>query len=221
MQPEEAQEINDEYEIGVTSATPEIRKARLGALMGRLDRIAVGEEGALQFEEWCLESIRMLWAGHLRNIELHPNRNAAQRRDVVGTNLSEKGAFKRILQDYGSRQVVFEVKNYSNISASEFRQMLSYLDGEYGRCGFVITRDTEIELRSGAELEWVRELYNRHPRVLILRLTGRWLAGLLSKLRSPAKHDQGDEQLNKLLDTYVRLYMGGQSHAKPAKRRKK
>jgi hypothetical protein len=42
---------------------------------------------------------------------LKANGNASARRDIVATNEAIKGFWKRIRDDYGTRMVVFEVKN--------------------------------------------------------------------------------------------------------------
>ena len=86
--------------------------------------------------------------------------------------------------------------------------MLSYLTGEYGKCGFIITRDKGIELSKDKEVKWVKELYDKHNGVLIVKLTGSFFASLLSKLRNPQRHDEANVRLNKILDTYTRLYLG-------------
>lgn len=206
---EEAAEIHDEYEVEVFSEAPEIRNRRIGQLMSRLDKIPVGLEGASEFEDWCLRVLRICFSGPLRNFELHPNASATQRRDVIASNLSEAGAWRRVLEDYRARQVIFEVKNKNGIDPDEYRQMHSYLHDEYGRVGFIITRDKRMELYSGPELEWTRELFNKH-RVLVVKLTGNSLFSLLSKLRSPEKlkkADPCDFAVNKWLDTYERLYL--------------
>ena len=218
LEAEKAQEIFDEYDIEVTSDTPEIRSAQLGRMIGELDRLEEGTQDAAAFEEWCHLAIRVLWGGHLRNVELRPNRNATQRRDVVATNLSESGSWQRIRQDHGTRQVVFEVKNFSGLGPQEFRQMLSYLTGDYGSLGFIVTRDQSIDVQAGSELEWIREFWARTPRVLVVRLTARWIAKQLSRLRGTRKHDEPERQLGKLLDTYVRLYVGGQVKKRRRKR---
>ena len=204
-------EIHDEYEVEVFSEAPEIRKRRIGQLMGKLQRIALGEDGASEFEDWCHTAIKICFSGPLRNVELHPNGNAPQRRDVVASNQSEQGVWRRVLDDYKSRQVIFEVKNKSGIDPDEYRQMLGYLHDDYGNLGFVVTRDQRFELYSGPELEWTRELWNKH-RVLVIKLTGNYLCSLLSKLRSVErilKVDPCDQAVNKLLDTYTRLYLSG------------
>ena len=219
----EVEEIHDEYEIYVSSQTPEIRKGILSKHIAQLGKIPSGEAGATQFEQWCLKTIRVLFAGQLANIELHPNKQAAQRRDIVGTVVAERGVWRRILEDYGTRQVVFEVKNFGGLEASAYRQVLSYLVDEYGNCGFIVTRDEDIDLVKGStELQAAKEIYDKHEK-LIVKVTAKFLAGLLSKARSPQKHDEGNVRLNKLLDTYVRLYMsgGGVAARKNTRRKRK
>ena len=210
LKPDEAEEINDEYEIHILSQTPELRAHKLGQMISGLEKIPLGNDGAILFEDWCVEAVRVAFAGKLRNVELHPNKTATQRRDIVGTNLSSTGAWKRIYDDYKSRQVIFEVKNYAKIGIEEYRQMLSYLSGEYGNLGFIITRDDSHNLVKGADLDHFLEMHNRHDKTIV-KLTGRYLCTLLSKLRSPQKHDEPDHLINKLLDTYSRQYVSGQA----------
>jgi hypothetical protein len=211
---EEAAQIHDEYEVEVYSEAPEIRKRRIGQILGELDRIPLGAEGAKMFEDWCLKAVRICFSGPLRNIELHPNKDAPDRRDIVASNQSEKGAWKRVLDDYKSRQVIFEVKNKIGIDPDDFRQLHSYLYDDYGRMGFIITRDKSAELYSGPELDWTRLMFHRNN-VLIIKMTGSLLSSLLSKLRNPEKLDPGEVSINKTLDKYTRLYMAGAKLAKP------
>ena len=78
----------------------------------------------------------------------------------------------------------------------------------------MITRDKRPDLYSGPELEWTRELFNKH-RVIVVKLTGTFLYSLLSKMRSPNKIDPGEHSLGKILDNYVRLYLSGAKISKP------
>jgi hypothetical protein len=83
----------------------------------------------------------------------------------------------------------------------EYRQMASYVVGEYGTAGFIVTRDDEGPL-SDLELPWMKEIYNGQ-RKLVVKLTGRFFGRILSKLRSPQRHDEADLQLDLLLDRYA------------------
>ena len=196
-----------------------IRNARIAELIGELSRIDEGTEHASAFEQWCRQAIRICFAKGLRNVELKPNKNARTRRDIVATNLGEGNAWRRIYDDYSTRQVVFEVKNYKNIAASDYHQMTSYLSGEYGKLGFIVTREETIDLYSDRDVEWVRELYLSHE-IIVIKLTGKYLAKLLGKLKNPQKHDVVNNALHTLLDTYSRLYLAGQKKSMLPKKRK-
>lgn len=214
----EAEEINDEYDIKVQSITPELRGARIGQIVAQLDQIPHGREGDRDFENWCLESLRIIFAAHLVNIQHQPNGAAVQRRDIVGTNNEKSDFWKRVYSDYKARQVIFDAKNFSDLGPTEYRQMQSYLTGSYGKLGFIINREKEEHLINGKDLDWVREIYTGHN-ALIIKLPAKFLCKLLQKLRSPEKHDAVDKQMYSLLDTYERNYLGiKSSRTKKAKR---
>jgi hypothetical protein len=210
LDPEQAAEINDEYEIKVASATPQIRISRLNKLMSEYTSILTGAEGARDFEAWCLDAIKICFAGKLDNIELHGNKNSTNRRDILGTNLGKPLLWQRIQQDYGTRQVIFEIKNYEELTQEDYRQMLSYLSGRYGRLGFFVTRGHGIGLERNKELDWFKSMNTDHN-VVIIKLTARFLSDILGKLRNPKKHYAADQAVSSLLDTYERLYLGQQT----------
>lgn len=208
-----ASAINDEYDVRVKSETPELRRKSLGQLESELNGIAIGAGGAYAFEEWCFRVIRILFSGGLRNIVLHPNRIGLQRRDIVGTNHGSTAFWGRVLKTYDSSQVVFEVKNFSELDRDAFFQINSYLSREYGRIAFFITRRVDLNLQKGRELAWVRELRNQHDKIAII-LSARFLVSLLQKIRNPSKHDAAEEALDKLLDQYLRNYFGETANRK-------
>lgn len=217
---EEAEEINDEYEIHVASQTPEIRRSRLVRLRDQLRRIPQGREGEREFEEWCLHFVQLAFGGHLKNIEHHPNGAATQRRDIVGRNDGLTPLWQRILVDSKVRQVLFEAKNFEEIGAGEARQMASYLVERYGDLGFIMSRSPDEQLRAGVELDWVREIWNTQKK-LVVRLSQGWILRLLGKLERPVKHDVANEELARLLDTYERLYLAGGGIIGPRRERRR
>ncbi len=203
-------EIDDEYDdlkIDISSSNLEQRKNRLGRLINSLTATQCGLKDCALFEEWCKEALRVVFSGSLSNLELHPNGASSLRRDIVARNTGNRSAWKRILEDYSGRQVIFEAKNYEDaLGPDEFRQMSSYLNGPYGRLGFIINRSNEMNLVGGSELDWVRQSWNSEKK-MIIKLNAKYLCKLLSKLRNPQKHDEPDESLNGLLDKYERLYL--------------
>jgi len=203
---EEAQEIHDDYEIEVQSDSPELRTKRIGQLISKLQDIPVGQEGATEFHDWCLTALRVIFAGSLRNIEKNPNSGAVQRRDIVAMNPGSSDFWRRVLHDYDSRQVTFEIKNYAELTPDDYRQLSSYLSDTYGRIGFIICRSSDKELRADKDLAWIREVYvSQHK--LIVMISYKWLTDFLSKVRNPQKHNAVDKAMDKMLDTYHRNYL--------------
>ena len=127
----------------------------------------------------------------------------------MATNLAQSGAWQRIREDYGTRQVTFEVKNVEHLTSADYQQMLSYLGRDYGLVGFFIMRLGTTDLRKGKEVDWVRDIYSRHG-VLVIKMTAEFLKKQLRKLESPQKHDAVDDSIHSILDTYSRLYVVGQ-----------
>lgn len=213
----EAEQIHDEYEITIRSESSDQRKSVLGQLMSQYSAIPEGHAGASDFEVWCKRAVEICFAGHLDNVELKGNGAAVQRRDIIATNQAQGGVWKRILDDYGSRQIVFEVKNYDSIGIQEFRQAHSYLDREYGKFAVILCRDNEFGLRRGNELEAFREYYLKG--YLIIKFPASQLVTILSKLRNPEKLDAGSKALDKILDHYIRVHASGQGLPMPRRKR--
>lgn len=212
-----AEQIFDEYEITIHSQSADQRAASLGRIISELNTITLGAEGASDFEDWCKRVVEIAFARELINIQLHPNQLAVQRRDVVATNQGLNGFWKRIRDDYETRQVIFEVKNFEEIGIVEYRQMNGYLTREYGRMGLIICRDKQPGLVKGRELEAFREFY--HQNKVILKITANSLIGILSKLRNPNKIDAGDVALGHHLDMHIRLYSTGQTDSTASRKR--
>jgi len=217
---DDAEEIYDEYDITLVSEEKERRKKALGQRITALGNITEGHSGQDEFEEWCCEAVKVAFSGYLRNVQLRPNASATQRRDIVATNTGEGNVWSYILSAYKAHQVIFEVKNHSELGPAEFRQMLSYLTGPYGNLGFFINRAKKWQLEKGKALDWVQEMWKTHSK-LILILPASVFSDIMSKLRSPQKFDVATDLLEKILDTYERMYLSGQPSIQARKRKAK
>lgn len=207
IEPGLASEIHDDQELDLRTFDPEARNKILGRLISRIREIPIGDEGANDFEKWCFESLSILFANALLNIELHPNKNAIQRRDIIASNPARTELWNRVLNDYGTRQVIFEIKNYSGLTADDFRQLGMYLNDKYGNLGFVITRAEVKEPSGERDLKWIRDIYNKNDHRLIVVLSYHSIIEYLSKIRNPKKYAHVEESLGKMLDTYHRMYL--------------
>src|SRR5437667_9195515 len=141
----------------------------------------------------------------MTNPQLKPNTCAVQQRDVVATNMAKDGFWNRILADYRSRQVVFEVKNYEEIGPDDFRQLTSYLTGEYGEFGVIVSR-SRSESPTETEKTWIRTMWTDQRRIVMI-LPAVVLARCVSKLRDARRFDYTEDTLNKRMDLLVRSYL--------------
>jgi hypothetical protein len=199
-------EIHDDYTAYDSGEAAEIRTKLIGGLVAELPAVSVGDDGASKFEEWCLRVIKILFAGKLSNPELHPNGNAIQRRDIVATNCAQGGFWQRVITDYSSRQVIFEVKNFAEMNFDVYRQAALYAKSvKYGNFVILITR-TNQEGLTHKEKGWLREIHQTVG-VVIFTLPAVVLSRCISKLRSAHRFSYTENYLGKSLDTYERNYL--------------
>ncbi len=200
-------EIHDDYEIRPSDTAPALRNRRLGQLVADLTDVRHGRDGASDFENWTLRTCRILFSGQLKNFELHPTTGGVQRRDVVATNNAESGFWKRVLDDYKSRHIVFELKNFEDLSIDDFRQSLSYSGRQYGRFVIIVHR-SDAEGLSQKVRAWVKEFWDQHE-TLVMTIPTVVFARCLRKARSPItkRRSYVDRILSKRLDTFERKYV--------------
>ncbi len=205
------QEIQDEYEIEILAKDISVRRRDIGQHVSFVGNIPLGKESGApsKFEEWCRKTIIKCFSNGLQDIELHPNRNSSQRRDIIALYNGAKGVWERIYKDYGCRNIIFEVKNYENATIEDFRQFWSYLSnsGNYGRLMFYICRANDHN-PTEHDLEWIKEGYfQQEKKVICIKLTDKFLCGILSKFRNPERINPAESAITKLLNTYERLYL--------------
>jgi len=184
----QAEEIHDEYDISVTETNLELRQKKLNQVISALGQIPLGTAAQAEFEEWCCKAISTAFAGALRNVELRTRRGVPSRRKVQALNLSKTGQWARVYEDYGARQVIFLVENNRDVGQERFQEAASETSEPNGKAVFLITRDESTEMRRDGDLAWVREIHGTKG-IVVVKLTGKFLAGVLGKLRNPPKHD--------------------------------
>ena len=200
-------EIHDDYEVRPTDTALALRNRQLGRLIADLTDVPHGPAGALDFESWMLRTCRILFSGQLSNFELHPTTGGVQIRDVVATNIAESGFWKRVIEDYKSRQVVFELKNFENLSIDDFRQSLSYSGRQYGRFVIIVHR-SDAEGVDHKVRAWAKEFWDQHE-TLVMTIPTVVLVRCIKKARSrrTRKRSYVDRILGKRLDTFERSYV--------------
>ncbi|MDN4052263.1 hypothetical protein QPK32_04180 [Massilia sp. YIM B02763] len=176
-------------------------------LAASLDFIYDGEDGAGLFEVWCKSCISLLFGKSFISVELHPNGNAPERRDIVAENCGDTYFWKRILEDYRARLVVFEVKNYSDIGVNELRQTASYLNQpHYGNIAFLIYR-TELEKPTDNMLKHFRLQYNSgYDKKVNVLISTRFMLEMLNSLIHGNTHNP-ERMMRHMLNLHLQKYL--------------
>lgn len=196
-------QINDEYEVPRSDEPIDLRLQRLGRLPEELSGIQTGQAGSSAFEVWSLRAVKLLFSGSLANSELKPNpANALNQRDVVATNTTKSTFWRRVYEDYQSRQVLFECKNYEELTPDDFRQVLDYSTGEYGRFAIVVRRGRNDTLTEN-EKNRIKALFFEHKRLIMIVPVTLFVL-CIRKLRTPKKYDYAEFTMSKHLDYIVR-----------------
>lgn len=212
-------QVNDEYGGDLTDEPVALRLRRLGQLPEELSSIGLGHAGSHQFEKWVVRAVRLLFSGPLTNIELKPNPSVAlNQRDVVATNSTTSEFWRRIYEDYRSRQIIFECKNYEELTPEDFRQVLDYATGEYGNFIIVVRRGKTDTLTEN-EKDRTRSLFYDH-KCLVAIIPVSMLALCIRKLRTPKRYNYTEFVMSKHLDWIVRSVLS-MAHAPRYKQKRK
>jgi hypothetical protein len=88
------------------------------------------------------------------------------------------------------------------LTPDDFRQVLDYTSGEYGRFGLIIRRGGSEALTDN-EKDRTKQLFFEHKR-LVLVVPAPILALCIRKLRTPKKYDYSEFTMSKHMDYIVR-----------------
>ena len=209
-------ELYDDYKAHVNSELGDMRTRRLGQLVSELPSCPEGQKGSHEYEQWVLRTCQILFAGSLANFQLHPAPDGIQRRDVLATNQAERGFWRRVLEDYKCRQVIFEAKNFANLGLEDFRQALSYSGNQYGQLVFLVNRINNEGMDNKVR-GWIKEMWYQHN-VMIMPLPTVMLTRCLKKIRNPKRRDYTEQVLSRRLDTFERDYLSLNHTQKSRKR---
>jgi hypothetical protein len=116
-------------------------QAVLQAQIDNLKTCPTGKDAAVQFETIVGNVIRYCFLGHLENSESQVNDcDNTKRRDWIVANRATTGFWQMVKIKYHAVQIVWECKNFSDLSAEDFRQIGSYLNTTIGLFGIVCYR---------------------------------------------------------------------------------
>ena len=109
-------------------------RTKLDLLIEQLKSMPKGADDANAFEDIVGEVIRLCFFRVLDNVEEQVrNVDGTIRRDWVASNRAQSGFWELVNNRYQASQVVFECKNYENLSSGDFHQAQAYITRAGGR----------------------------------------------------------------------------------------
>lgn len=118
----------------------EYRKA-LEGIQSDLSNLGRGSGGAEAYEVLVGKIIKYCFFKSLSNVQEHVRTHDGRSiRDWIAGNHSQSGFWKLIRDRYSATQIIFECKNYNDLSADDFAQISHYLNNRIGRFCVVVYR---------------------------------------------------------------------------------
>jgi hypothetical protein len=143
-----------------------------GALQDTLDNLRTlpkGKPGAAEFEEIVGNIIKLCFFRSLTNVQPHERtHDGSSIRDWIASNRAPDGFWEVIRNKYGSTQIVWECKNYDDLTSSDFQQINYYLNDTFGRFGIIAFRGDEVR---NSYYRHISNIINRNNSGLVLVLT--------------------------------------------------
>lgn len=108
--------------------------SRLDDLLLRIDLIETGNEYDQEYEAIVGDVIKLCFFRDLTNVQSHVRDYEGKViRDWIASNVSTIGFWHSMKGAYRANQIIWECKNYENLSASDFHQIAYYMNDTIGR----------------------------------------------------------------------------------------
>ncbi len=143
-------------------------KETLQRTLDRLKSLPVGPAACHKFEEIVGDIIRLCFFRSLTNVESKVRlQNGCTIRDWVASNTAKSGFWEVIRTKYGATQVVWECKNYDQLSSDDFQQVCYYMNDTLGHFAIIVYRGSSIENRYYDHIS-IASNRNRNGMILLL-----------------------------------------------------
>jgi hypothetical protein len=109
-------------------------RQRLEQLLEDLKTLPFGDDSAADYERISGEIIKLCFFRALTNVEQRVRDNHGRViRDWIASNRATGGFWEMVRARYDATQVVWECKNYVDLSSDDFQQVAYYMTAEIGR----------------------------------------------------------------------------------------
>jgi hypothetical protein len=200
-------EVHDEYDVKlINDGGAELRRKRVGQLLEEVKDIEIEGDFSSRYEDWCIEAIKLIFAGSLSNIQFLARGQQGLSRDIIANNAHSSDFWIKFLEAYSAKKVLFKIVNDSDLSKKDYVDIAQHLTDESGKVGFLINRSKDNNLKRN-EIDILNDIYETYDKKIIVKLSQKYFTKHLSKIRSPDKHDESNNELTRLLKTYQTKYL--------------
>lgn len=206
-------QINDEYERKAVQSevieAKDVRLKRIGTIIGELAQISMEDEGNVQFAQWVLRSIQILFPGKLSNAKFEPSIRIEDMASVVAQNIADKGFWKKSSDRFGVRTVLFDIKNSPEVEATDIAGISRRTIENTGKLSIIVTR-SEVEIAAQTEIQTIKSFFTKTGKILMV-IPSCALYKCIRKLRSPEHESYIEDYLKKRIIYIHRQILGERS----------
>jgi hypothetical protein len=135
-----------ERELAADLAKPDplfepLALSTLSGKLRRLNKLAPGTQGAREYETLVDDILATALYPELEFAESQVRTaSGAHIRDLLFYNDGKTEWTKALRDEYGAKQLVFELKNVKELDSEHVNQLYRYLDSDFGRIGILVSR---------------------------------------------------------------------------------
>ncbi len=175
-------------------------KEALKKTLDELKRLPLGKDGATRFEEIVGSIIKLCFFKSLNNVQPKERTiDGSVIRDWVASNRAHNGFWEVIRNKHGATQVVWECKNYEDLSADDFHQAQYYMNKTLGQFVIIAFRGSKVK---DCYLRHIANIANRNDAGVVLPLTQNDLEVFL---RQAIKGTYKEAHIQDKYDSIVRM----------------
>ncbi len=171
---------------------------RLRQIQDDLKTLPVGKGSASKYEEIVGEIIKLCFFRYLTNVQpKERDIDGCVVRDWIAANRANNGFWEMVRQRYQATQVVWECKNYVDLSADDFHQASYYMTKEIGRFVVITFRGEETKKQY---YQHIKRVANEKEGGIILLLNERDLNVFLRQaINGKVKEDHIDDIYDRIV----------------------
>ncbi len=136
-----------------------------------LTTLPSGKSGAYKYEDIIGDIVKFCFFRSLTNVQSKERDvGGAVIRDWIAANRAASGFWEMVRQRYNATQIIWECKNYEELSADDFHQASYYMTKEIGTFSILVFRGRKVKK---SYFNHIKRISNEKDGGIVLLLTER------------------------------------------------